>query len=201
VTRSLYSPWAKSLRVALFETLTALSTTGFSTVSYTPWNGLGWWLLICLMIIGGGAGSTAGGIKLFRTVLLLKSLSWEISRQRLPASAITQPYLWQGDRRRFLTLADISQTSLFVIIYLLVAMAGTGILTAYGYPLQDSLFEFVSSLSTVGLSTGITHPQVPIGVLWTEIGGMVLGRLEFFTVIIGGLQLLQDGATLLRRSK
>lgn len=201
VTRSLYAPWGKALRVALFETLTALSTTGFATVSYAPWNGLGWWLLICLMIIGGGAGSTAGGIKLLRVVLLLKSLSWEITRRQLPASTVTEPYLWQGDRRRFLTLADISQTSLLVLTYLLIMAVGTSILAAYGYPLQDSLFEFVSSLSTVGLSTGITHPEAPIGVLWTEIVGMVLGRLEFFTVIIGGTQLLQDGMTLVLRNR
>lgn len=200
VTRLLYVPWDKALRVAWFETLTALSTTGFATVSYASWNGLGWWLLICLMIVGGGAGSTAGGIKLFRVVLLLRSLGWEIIRRRLPASTVTEPYLWQGDRRRFLTLADISQTSLFTLTYWLVLVVGTSILTAYDYPLQDSLFEFVSSLSTVGLSTGITHPEAPIGVLWTEIVGMVLGRLEFFTVIIGGTQLLQDGMTLVLRN-
>ncbi|NEQ48145.1 MAG: TrkH family potassium uptake protein [Leptolyngbya sp. SIOISBB] len=199
VTRSLYVPWEKALRVAWFETLTALSTTGFATVDYTPWNGLGWWLIIGLMIIGGGAGSTAGGIKVFRLMLLLRGLGWEINRRRLPASTVTAPYLWQGDRQQFLTWATISQTSLFVLTYWLILMVGTGILAAYGYPLQDSLFEFVSSLSTVGLSTGITSAAAPVGVLWTEMAGMVLGRLEFFTVIIGSLQLLHDGLALWSR--
>jgi trk system potassium uptake protein TrkH len=151
------------------------------------------------MMIGGGAGSTAGGIKLYRLVILLKSLGWEITRQRLPPSSFSEPSLWQGDRRRFLTPADITQTSLFVMAYVLALVIGTGILTAHGYPLQDSLFEFVSSLSTVGLSTGITGPDAPLGVLWTEMAGMVLGRLEFFTVIVGGMQLLRDSRTLLWR--
>ena len=72
-------------------------------------------------------------------------------------------------------------------------------LTAYGYSLQDSLFEFISSLSTVGLSVGITSPDAPAGVLWTEIVGMVLGRLEFLTVAIASLRLLQDGKSLIFR--
>ncbi|WP_228016408.1 potassium transporter TrkG [Leptolyngbya ectocarpi] len=63
--------------------------------------------------------------------------------------------------------------------------------------MQDSLFEFISSLSTVGLSIGITSPEAPAGVLWTEIIGMVLGRLEFLVVAIAGLRLLRDSMTLI----
>jgi trk system potassium uptake protein TrkH len=196
VTRQLYPPGAQALRTAMFETITALSTTGFTTVSYDDWSGLGAWLLICLMVVGGGAGSTAGGLKLYRVMLLWRGLGWEMTRQQLPPTAVTEPWLWQGDRRRFFSTTDISQTSLFVLIYGLALIIGTGILTAYGYPLRDSLFEFVSSLSTVGLSMGITAPQAPSGVLWAEMGGMILGRLEFFTVIIGILQLLRDGRAL-----
>jgi trk system potassium uptake protein TrkH len=199
VVRGLYAPWDKALRVALFETITALSTTGFSTVDYASWTGLGWWLVMCLMVIGGGAGSTAGGIKLIRVVLLLKSLGWDVIRRHLPAATVTEPYVWQGDRRRFISLDDISRTSLFVLMYLLVLIVGTGVLTAHGYDLQSSLFEYISSLSTVGLSAGITAPDAPVAVLWTEILGMVLGRLEFLTVIIGVTQLLRDSLALLSR--
>lgn len=145
---ALYSPLSRSLRVALFETVTALSTTGFATVSYEPWGSDGWWLLICLMAIGGGTGSTAGGIKLYRVMLLLKHLAWEINRRFLPLRTFSEPSLWQGHRRRFLTLDDMSEASLYLVIYLLALVAGTGLLTAYGYPLQASLFEFVSSLAT-----------------------------------------------------
>jgi trk system potassium uptake protein TrkH len=199
VVRWLYTSWGKALRVALFETITALSTTGFSTVDYAAWNGLGWWLLICLMVVGGGAGSTAGGIKLIRMVLLLKSLGWDVTRRGLPTATVTEPSIWQGNRRRFITLTDISRTGFFVLIYLLVLIVGVGILTSYGYDLQASLFECVSSLSTVGLSAGITTPDAPGVVLWTEIVGMILGRLEFFTVIVGVRQLWQDSLVFLSR--
>jgi trk system potassium uptake protein TrkH len=58
----------------------------------------------------------------------------------------------------------------------------------------------VSSLSTVGLSAGITSPDAPTAVLWTEIVAMILGRLEFFTVIVGSLRLVRDVLALLSRS-
>jgi trk system potassium uptake protein TrkH len=80
-----------------------------------------------------------------------------------------------------------------------VLIVGVGILTSYGYDLQASLFECVSSLSTVGLSAGITTPDAPGVVLWPEIVGMILGRLEFFTVIVGVRQLWQDSLVFLSR--
>ena len=199
VVNRLYSPLSQSLRIALFETISALSTTGFATANYAVWSGLGWGIIMCLMFVGGGAGSTAGGIKLYRVMVIFKSLVWGINRQCSPPNTISEPVIWQGNRREFLSLDDMYQASSFLIIYLLVLIAGTGVLTAYGYSLQDSLFEFISSLSTVGLSVGITSPETPAGVLWTEIVGMVLGRLEFLTVAIAGLRLLRDGKALIFR--
>ena len=89
--------------------------------------------------------------------------------------------------------------SLFVFLYLGVFVLGSGILAAYGYSLQDSLFEFASSLSTVGITAGITSAGAPAGVLWTEMAGMVLGRLEFFTVVIGLVKLGADLPVLVGR--
>jgi trk system potassium uptake protein TrkH len=66
VTLGLYPGLDKAIRVAIFEVVMALSTTGFSTVGYGNWNSLGWWVLIVLMLIGGGIGSTAGGVKQYR---------------------------------------------------------------------------------------------------------------------------------------
>ena len=66
------------------------------------------------------------------------------------------------------------------------------ITAAYGNPISDSLFEYASSLGTVGLSIGVTSADAPAGLLWTQIIGMFLGRLEFFTVFIGVIRLFQD---------
>ena len=182
----------KALRVAFFETITALSTSGFSTVSYTNWNSIGWLVLIVLMLIGGGTGATAGGIKQFRIYALYRGVVWEVRRQLLPKNVITEPDVWQGESQHFLSDRQLRQISMFVFLYLGIYLAGSGIIAAYGYSLAESFFEYASALSTVGLSVGVTSPDAPIGLLWTEIMGMFLGRLEFFPIIVGFLRLYQD---------
>lgn len=192
VVPQLYPNFGKAVRVSIFETITALSTTGFSTVGYSDWNGLGWVVLIILMLIGGGTGATAGGIKQFRVYYLYRALLWDVKRMFLPKSAVTEPEVWQGERRVFLTDSQIRQVSSFVFLYLVVYAIGCSITAAYGYSLQDSLFEYASTLGTVGLSVGVTAADAPVGLLWTQIVGMFLGRLEFFTVVVGLVRLVKD---------
>jgi trk system potassium uptake protein TrkH len=79
-----------------------------------------------------------------------------------------------------------------VFLYLITFGLGSGIIAAHGYSLSESLFEFGSALGTVGLSVGVTAAAAPAGVLWTEIAGMMLGRLEFFTIFIGLTKIITD---------
>jgi trk system potassium uptake protein TrkH len=65
-----------------------------------------------------------------------------------------------------------------------------------GYKLRNAMFEFASSLSTVGLSVGITAPDAPKIILWTEIIGMTLGRLEFFVIFFAGVKIIKDMRTI-----
>ncbi len=192
VTNKLDLTFNHALRVACFETITALSTSGFSTVSYTNWNSIGWLVLIVLMLIGGGTGATAGGIKQFRIYALYRGVIWEVRRQLLPKDAVTEPDVWQGETRQFLSDRQLRQISMFVFLYLGIYLAGSGIITAYGYSLPESLFEYASALSTVGLSVGVTAADSPVGLLWAEITGMFLGRLEFFPVFVGLIRLYRD---------
>ena len=74
---------------------------------------------------------------------------------------------------------------------------GSGVITASGYSLREGMFEFASSLSTIGLSVGVTAPDAPFSVLWVETMGMFLGRLEFFAVFTGVAKFLSDGRVLL----
>jgi trk system potassium uptake protein TrkH len=192
VTAGVYPTLGKASRVAIFETVTALSTTGFSTVGYGNWNALGWLVLIGLMLVGGGTGSTAGGIKQYRIYALYRGLLWEMKGMLLPKNTITEPDIWQGEQRQFLSDSRLRQTGLFVFLYLITFGLGSGIIAAHGYSLPESLFEFGSALGTVGLSVGVTAATAPLGVLWTEIAGMMLGRLEFFTIFIGLTKIVTD---------
>ena len=188
---------AKSIRVALFETVTAITTTGFSTVGYGNWNAFGVLLLIVLMLIGGGTCSTAGGIKQFRVYLFYKLLVWEIRHSFLPRSTIFERPVWEGNRRVFVDDARVRQVAIFVFLYLATFLGGALFLCACGYSLGDSLFEFASALGTVGLSVGVTSAQMPDAALWAEILAMFLGRLEFTVVIVSLLKLFRDGRLLL----
>jgi trk system potassium uptake protein TrkH len=198
VTQAPYPGLAKQVRVTVFEATTALTTTGFSTVGYNQWTALGWHLMVLLMLVGGGAGSTAGGIKQYRACLLLKAAAWEARRLLAPRTAVPVRPMWMGERQAYVGDADLAGTAAFAALYLAVWTLGTGVLAAYGYPLQECLFEYASALGTVGLSIGISGATAPDGVLWAEIAGMFLGRLEFFVVAVALARLATDLPRLLR---
>jgi len=191
-TTILYGNISKSIRVAIFEVVSALTTTGFSTVSYNTWNDGGLTLLIILMLIGGGACSTAGGIKQYRIYILLKALVWEIRKWLYPPNAIIQPYIWESDRKYFISERQIKTISLFLFLYLLTYFLGTFAIVLHGIPLRDALFEFASALGTVGLSIGVTSVHMSPSILWIEMIGMFLGRLEFFIIIVSLITLIKD---------
>lgn len=196
VCRDLYPTLGKQVRVAVFETVTALTTTGFSTVGYGGWSGFGIWVLLVLMVVGGGTCSTAGGLKQARVYRLAVALAWELRRPLRPRRWVAQPSFWQAERRCFLDDAQVRQLAAFATLYLAALAAGTAVLAAHGYGLQESLFEFASALGTVGLSVGVTSAATPTAVLWAEIAAMLLGRLEFFVIFVGTAKLLRDLAVL-----
>ncbi len=196
----IYPQLGKSFRVAVFETATALTTTGFSTVSYGNWNAFGIFLLIVLMLIGGGTCATAGGIKQFRVYLMFKLVFWEIRRHLMPRSAVLERPVWEGDRRVYVDDGRVRQVAVFVFLYLVTYAFGVMLLTACGYGLRESLFEFASAIGTVGLSVGVTSAQMPDAALWAEILAMLLGRLEFIVVIVSLLKLGKDSRAALART-
>ena len=198
--QALYPQLGKSLRVAVFETVSAITTTGFSTVGYGNWNAFGIFLLIVLMLIGGGTCSTAGGIKQFRVYLLWRLLFWDIRRSLMPRTAVLERPIWEGSHRVFMDDTRARQIVVFVFLYLLTYGFGVMLLCACGYKLDDALFEFASALGTVGLSVGVTSGQMPDAALWAEILAMFLGRLEFIVVIVSLLKLGRDCRLMTPRS-
>lgn len=174
-----------SFRIALFQYVSAITTTGFQTVaSFQGLPHLFNFGVIILMVIGGQAGSTSGGIKQYRIGLLLKELYWNI-RDRLSHQRTIHTYdLYKFGKRMNVSEGDFHTNHTFINIYLMTLAVGTMIFMAYGYTLEESLFEFSSTLGTVGLSIGIISSSTPAVLLWTSVVGMLLGRLEFFVLII-----------------
>lgn len=188
----LYARVSESVRVALFQVVSAITTTGFSTVGYTDWNAFGIAVMVVLMLIGGGTGSTAGGIKQQRVYLMWKAIIEELRRPFLPAGAVVERWMWEGEKRVVVSPDRVRRAGIFVFLYISILAAGTMVLTAYGLPLSDALFEFASALGTVGLSVGAVNAGSPAGVLWTESAAMFLGRLEFLVVFVGMIRLVRD---------
>ncbi len=182
----------RGLRAAAFESMAALSSTGFTSTTYARWPDLSLFVLTLLMLIGGGTGSTAGGLKQYRVYLLLNTIRWKLRRRLLPRRAVVETRAWTGDQWEKVTADGMIDVSAFTLLYLLAYVAGVLVFLAYGYPLRESLFEMASSIGTTGLSVGITSATAPAMIRVVEMVAMALGRLEFFVVIYGALRLAGD---------
>ena len=191
-TFNMFSDLSKSVRVAFFEIVSGISTTGFSTVSYNNWNDFGIFILILMMIVGGGTGSTAGGIKQYRVYVLLKSLWWNIKSYILPRNIVKEYSVKRPDGRFYVSDKHIIEICSVATVYIISFLIFVIILMAHGYGLKESMFEIASCLSTVGLSMGITSPEAPNMVLVTEIIAMFLGRLEFIVIFYSILKIIKD---------
>lgn len=193
----------EGLRKSAFDVVSALSTSGYSTMSYAQWPAFAIGVLILMMLIGGGVGSTAGGIKLSRVYLLLRFALMHLRERICPSNSIQCPTYCKASGKEPIDARLIRETAAFLGAYLVLYTLGTLAMTlTAGCSLTEAMFDFASSLSTVGLSIGITNPATNSPTLIVEILGMMLGRLEIFIVLIGvasGFDCLKDWAKKLRK--
>ena len=174
----------ESTELAFFNAFSALSTTGYSTCSYSAWPQTALAVMILLMIIGGGIGSTAGGIKLGRVCRLMKNLIWNVKKKMIPDRTVILTYYCKGTEKELLDRTLVEEASTYAQTYLLVYVVGTIALTFFsGCTILEGAFEFASSLGTVGLSIGVTNAETTSVCLLIEIIGMILGRLEIFVLL------------------
>ncbi len=184
-----------SFRNGLFQVVSALSGTGYSTTALSQWGPFPLFLIIILMIIEGGTGSTAGGIKLYRIVIIIKSIWWWIKKQFYPSSAVIQRTIWRRGERLEIQDKHIQAVAGFIGLYLLTYLIGVTIFLGSGFSLTESMFEFASAMGTVGLSLGITRPDMPIACKVSQILGMWLGRLEFIAIFHAFIRIGRDLST------
>lgn len=186
LTYGLYMGVGESFRSAIFNVVSALSTTGYSTSAYTNWPSSTIGILIILMLIGGGIGSTAGGIKLSRVFIILRTTLDNIRKRLSPEHRIESPYYYRAQGKTPIDHKLVSDVMGFIACYIGIFAIGTLLLTfTANCSLTEAMFEFASSLGTVGLSIGLTGPATGTGTLIVEMFGMILGRLEIFIVLIG----------------
>lgn len=190
-----------SIRVALFEAVSAITTTGFTITTYQYWPSVALMLLIIFMVIGGGAGSTAGGLKQVRFIIMIKSVILGIKKKFLPKQVVKDIVISRGDGDLPMDDTSVLEVYQLFLMYLALLVFGSLIIASYGYPFIDALFEFTSALGTVGTSVGITSMHAPSGVLIIEMIGMFFGRLEIMIVVLAMIVSVKDVRLFLTKSR
>lgn len=186
VTISSLAP-VEALREGLFMTVSGITCTGFQNANPRDWYGATVMVLTALMLIGGSAGSTAGGIKLGRIILGLEMLGWWFRRLHAGWRTIT-PLRHEGRPiLEHLPEYEISKSMLVAVLFTLVVAVATLLLLHLapqgGYDSADVIFEVVSAISNVGISTGFVNPGMSTGAKWLFVTVMWAGRLEIVPVI------------------
>ena len=178
------SGWEKASRDALFQVVSIVTTTGYVTADYLMWPGSLWFFIFILMFIGGMAGSTGGGIKVVRQLLLFKNAGKELKRTIHPHGIIPVR----------LNHEAVSQDIIFKVmaffqLYILVFIFGAMALSFLGLNFETAVGASISALGNIGPGLGMVGPVEnyyfipPIG-KWLLSFMMLLGRLELFTVLI-----------------
>ncbi len=175
---------------ALFQTVSALSTTGYTSVDNKLLSDASKLLLSTIMILGAGFGSTGGGIKQLRIVIIGKTIIYYIKKQLLPKDAVLSLKI-SGKQ---ISWDEVLFSFILLAIYILVLLVSTIIISAQGYSLQDSLFESASALATTGLSTGLSSHTLPLLAKTVLIIDMWFGRVEIIPYLILFGKLFQAGA-------
>ena len=171
--------WDASTHGALLG-ISAQSTTGFSTVPIDQLDTVSRFLLIPSMFIGGSVGSTAGGIKLLRLLIFLRLLHLWLLRTGTPPHAVTEPWLAGRRLENDELMRALSVISLFALAVLLSWL----VFVIFGHDPLDALFEVVSATGTVGLSTGITGPELHPFLKGVLCLNMLAGRLEVLALLV-----------------
>lgn len=174
----------EALRYGSFQAISIITTTGFGTDDYDLWYSFGGFLLFLLFFTGGCAGSTGGGIKMIRWLIIIRNTLREI-KQIIHPKAILPIRI--GDK---IVDPDIQRTVLsFFIFYIIIFAIGTLAIAAFGYDLLSATGASIACLGNIGPGWGEFGPtdnyaQIPYLGKWVLILLMMTGRLEIFTVLL-----------------
>ena len=177
--------WSSALRLTSFNITSILTGTGYTSTNYNNWGGFGLIIILMIMFIGGCAGSTTGGVKIFRFQILFRGV-------RLQIKKLTQPhavFLMKFNKK---TVTENTYTSIisFFFIYILLFILSSVILSFLGLDFLTALSASASAISNVGPGIGeIIGPNGNYSGIneigkWVLAFTMLIGRLEIFTILV-----------------
>ncbi len=182
VAAGVYGDSAAGMRYAWFQVVSVITTTGFGTATFADWPLYIPMLLVALAVVGGCGGSTAGGMKVIRVMLLFKQAEREMVSMVHPSSVnivklngmpVPEPVLksvWG-----------------FYTLYSLTALVLTLAILAAGLDLESAIGAVVASITLLGPGLGdvaASFADVNAAVKWLAVVGMLVGRLEVFPLLV-----------------
>ena len=181
---SLYGNFVTSLRYSLFQVSSIITTTGFSTADFNLWPEFSKILLVLLMMIGACSGSTAGGIKVSRIMILFRTANSEIKHMLRPNSYSSVRLNGKRVDRKIIHGALV-----FFLLYMLITLSCTLLLSLENHDAQTTVTSVIACISNVGPGLGMVGPA---GNFAFYSGGsklllslcMLMGRLEIFPIIM-----------------
>lgn len=177
-----YADWQSTLRHTLFSVSSIFSTTGFTTQDYSVWPfSLGFFLLVC-SLFASCSGSTGGGVKMIRMLVMLKQIVLTINKLLRPRDYLP---LRIGDD--VISEKIVTTVFAFLALHLMVMLTCSFIVTITGVPFLDAVSSIIACIANTGVGLGSVGPSGnyadcnPVH-LWVGAFCMFVGRLELFTV-------------------
>jgi trk system potassium uptake protein len=174
----------KTFRDSLFQVVSIITTTGYATADYLTWKPILTILIFALFFFGGSAGSTGGGIKIMRIVVLLKNSYYELRRIVHPNAIIPVRF-----NQHSVDTKIVNNVLAFFMFYMIVFFISTIIFMLFEPDIETSMGAVATSLGNIGPGIGAVGPSEtflhihPVG-KWFLSFLMMLGRLELFTILV-----------------
>lgn len=179
-------PFSDAIRIGTFCTISGYTCTGLQN-SLLQWAALPLIVVTLLMMIGGAAGSTSGGIKTNRVILGYEGLVWWFKRLFVRGNVIV-PFKHEGRNiPTRISEVELSKNMLIIILYVLTIFVAAILalhLAPTDFEVHEVVFELVSAASNVGLGLGYVTAASPVTIKWVFILVMWIGRLEIVPVFI-----------------
>lgn len=179
-----YHSVEKSFRHAIFQVLSVITTTGFISDDYMTWGGFAQMIIFGLMLLGACAGSTSGGVKIVRHLLMIKNGMLEFKRTLHPNAIIPTRLNGRSVSR------NVMYTIMgFFVLYMLLFAFGTLVISLLGNDFETALSASATSIGNVGIGLGTLNTPTSFDALstgskWMCAFLMFVGRLELLTVLI-----------------
>jgi trk system potassium uptake protein TrkH len=180
-------PWGafeSAFRHASFQVVSVLTTTGFVTADFTMWSSFATMIMFSLFFIGGSAGSTSGGVKIVRHIIIFKNSILEFKKLLHPNAIIPVRYDGHGVSKTI-----VFNILAFFVLYMGIFIVSSIILTFFGLDFESAIGAATSSLGNIGPAIGSVSPvdnfnHLSVPAKWMCSFLMLIGRLELFTVLI-----------------